>query len=318
VSGRDYDVLGVKIMSWKLALHTVSYAGAWRGQAFLPIEKVLDKVKELGFDGIMLMAKRPHVSPLDYDSNDRKKLRKRIEKLKLEIACLAGYVDFTAGIERPMAPMLEIHALYIRALAQLASDLGASVIRIFTGFEREGVPFDKHWEACAQGLKLAARQAAEFDVTLAVQNHHDVAVHHDAMSWMLEEVNEPNCKAAFDAWAPALQGLESEGLKEAVRAMAPFMVHTTAADYMKLPRYTYEQTCTNFTHHQDAIRAVPMGTGFVDYPSFFSTLEEVGYEGWVAYEMCEVLKGGGSIENLDRCALTFLEYMGQEKWRKGT
>jgi len=304
-------------MFWKLALHTVSYAGVWRGQAFLPIEKVLEKAKALGFDGVMLMAKRPHVSPLDYDPDARGRLREKIEELGLEVACLAGYVDFTAGMERPMAPMLEIHAVYIRELARLARDLNASMIRIFTGFEREGVLFDKHWEACVQGLKLGAREAAKFGVTLAVQNHHDIAVHHDALCWMLEEVNEPNCKAAFDAWAPALQGLEGEELKKAVRTMAPHIVHTTAADYVRLPRYTYEHTLTNFTHRQDAIRAVPMGTGFVNYPSFFSALEEIGYQGWVAYEMCEVLKGGGSVENLDRCARIFLEYMRQERWRRG-
>ena len=305
-------------MSWKLALHTVSYAGAWRGQAFLPMEKTLEKAKELGYDGIMLMAKRPHVSPLDYNQDDGKQLREKIEKLGLEIACLAGYVDFTAGIERPMAPTAEIHAVYIRELARLARDLGVSMIRVFTGLERESVPFDKHWEACVQGLRLAAEQAAAFDVTLAVQNHHDVAVHHDAMRWMLEEVNEPNCKAAFDAWAPALHGVEGEDLKNAVRIMEPFTVHTTVADYIKLPRYTYEPSHVNFTRQMDDIRAVPVGTGFVDYPSFFSALEETGYQGWVGYEMCAILRGGGSVENLDKCALTFLEYMREEKWRGGT
>lgn len=303
-------------MSWKLALHTVSYAGVWRGQAFLPVEEVLEKAKKLGFDGVMLMAKRRHVSPLDYGLDDCKRLKEKIESIGLEIVCLAGYVDFTAGIERPMAPMSEIHAVYIRELARLARDLGTSVIRIFTGIEREGVKFDKHWETCVDGLKLAAQQAAEFDVTLAVQNHHDVAVHHDSLRWMLEEVDEPNCKAAFDAWSPALHGLEGEELKQAVRVMAPFMVHTTAADYLRLPRYTYEPGLVNFTHQQDDIRAMPMGEGFVDYPSFFSALEEAGYEGWVAYEMCAPLKGGGSVANLDRCAETFVEYMRREKWRR--
>ncbi len=305
-------------MSWKLALHTVSYAGAWRGQAFLPIEKVLEKAQELGFDGIMLMAKRPHVSPLDYDSVARKRLRKKIEKLKLEVACLAGYVDFTAGIERQMAPMLEIHAAYIRELAQLAKDLDTPFIRIFTGFEREGIPFDKHWEACVQGLKLAARQAAEFDIALAIQNHHDVAVHHDTLRWLLEEVDEPNCRVAFDAWAPAFHGLAGEDLKQAVRVMEPFMIHTTAADYVRLPRYSYQHTIVNFTRLQADMRAVPMGTGCIDYPSFFSALEEIDYQGWVAYEMCAPLRGGGEIENLDICAEIFLEYMKQERWRSET
>lgn len=303
-------------MSWKLALHTVSYAGIWRGQEFLPIEKILSAAAKMGFDGVMLMAKRPHISPLKYDLDGRKRLKKLIKSLNLEAVCLAGYIDFTVGIERPMAPMNEIHEVYIRELARLAYDLEIPMIRIFTGLERDGATFDRHWEMCVNGLKQASIQAAEFGIDLAIQNHHDIAVHHDSLRWMLEEVNESNCKAAFDAWAPALHGLSGEEMKRAVRTMSPFTVHTTAADYVRLPRYSYEPAHVNYNQHKDDIRAVPMGTGFVDYPSFFSALEEADYQGWVAYEMCAPLKGGGSIGNLDRCALAFLEYMRQEKWRE--
>ncbi|MHC4438415.1 MAG: hypothetical protein ACYS3S_13725, partial [Planctomycetota bacterium] len=52
----------------KTCLHSVSYAGFWRGQARLSIDDFLDKAKQLGFDGVMIMAKRPHVSVLDYDA----------------------------------------------------------------------------------------------------------------------------------------------------------------------------------------------------------------------------------------------------------
>ena len=55
--------------------------------------------------------------------------------------------------------------------------------------------------------------------------------------------------------------------------------------------------------------AVPMGEGFIDYPAFFRALTEVGFDGYVAYEMCSTLRGGGSQENLDRCARQFLAYM---------
>ncbi|MCD6507095.1 sugar phosphate isomerase/epimerase [Candidatus Poribacteria bacterium] len=296
-------------MSWKLALHTVSYAGVWRGQTSLPIERVLEKASELGFDGVMIMAKRPHLSPLDYDENARKRLREKIESLGLEVPCLAGYVDFTAGVDRPMTPMIEVQAVYVGELARLARDLGCGMIRVFTGFERPGVPFDKLWEICVRGLKLASQRAAEFGVTLAVQNHHDIAIHHESLRWLLEEVDEPNCKAAFDAWAPALQGLKGEELKEAVRRIAPFLVHTTVADYIKHHRFIYDQSLTNYIRREARVYAVPMGTGIVDYPSFFDALREIGYRGWVAYEMCEVLKGGGDEENLDRCARAFLDYM---------
>src|SRR4051794_12561914 len=57
--------------SMKLALHAVSYAGVWEGQAVLPMEQILDKAAELGYQGIELVAKRPHASLLDM-SRDRR------------------------------------------------------------------------------------------------------------------------------------------------------------------------------------------------------------------------------------------------------
>ncbi len=44
------------------------------------------------------------------------------------------------------------------------------------------------------------------------------------------------------------------------------------------------------------MRAVPIGKGIVDYETFFDTLREIGYQGYIAYEMCAVLDGGGDIE----------------------
>ena len=38
-------------------------------------------------------------------------------------------------------------------------------------------------------------------------------------------------------------------------------------------------------------------------------LKEIGYDGYVAYEMCSYLRGGGSEENLERYARKFLDYM---------
>jgi sugar phosphate isomerase/epimerase len=293
----------------KTCLHSVSYAGFWRGQARLSVDEFLDKAKELGFDGVMLMAKRPHVSVLDYDAAARKALRRKIEGLGLELVCLAGYTDFTTGVDKAGIPNVEIQAAYVGELARLARDLGTDMVRIFTGYERPGIPFDKQYAMIVEGLRLAGQKAAEHGVTLAVQNHHDIASHHDMMYWLLKEVNLPNVKAAFDPWTPTLQGLSPEQIRASVLKMKPFIVHTTAAQYVRLPRYHYEHTLTNFLQDDTLIRAVPMGRGIIDYETFFNSLKEIGYQGYIAYEMCEVLDGGGDIENLDRTAKKFLEYM---------
>ena len=293
----------------KTCLHSVSYAGVWRGQAKLTVDEFLLKAKELGFDGVMLVAKRPHVSPLDYDQEARKKLRNRIKELGLELVCLAGYTDFTGGVDHGGIPIPEIQAAYVGELAKLARDLGTDMVRIFTGYERPGIKYDQQWGMVVEGLKLAGDQAAKYGVTLAVQNHHDIASHHDAMHWLLSEVNHPNVKAGFDAWTPCLQKLTTDELRAAVLKMKPFIVHTIAADYVRHQCYYYDHNLTNFIREEDVLRAVPMGEGVIDYETFFNALKEIGYQGYIAYEMCEVLDGGGSIENLDRTAKKFLEYV---------
>jgi sugar phosphate isomerase/epimerase len=185
------------------------------------------------------------------------------------------------------------------------------MVRIFTGYERFGIPYDKQYAEVVEGLKMAGKLAAEHGVTLAVQNHHDIALHHDVMYWLLKEVNLPNVMAGWDAWSPVLEGLSPEEQRESVLKMKPYIVNTIVADYVTHPRFSYVNGLTNYKAEQPVMRAVPVGEGIIDYKNWFAAMKEIGYQGWVVYEMCEVLDGGGSIENLDRTAKIFLEYMEQ-------
>lgn len=293
-------------MRWKNVLHSVSYAGVWPGQLRLSLDAFLEKAAALGYDGVMLMAKRPHLSVLDFDDSARRKLRDRLASLKLEVTALAGYTDFCLGSERPEIPTREMQILYVTELARLARDLNCRLVRVFTGYTCPGVTLDQGWGWCVDALRECARRAAEFGVTVGVQNHHDTAVHFESLCDLLVDIAEPNCKAMFDAWSPALHGSD---LAASVQKMAPHIVHTTVADYVRRPRFSYVPQLVNYVPEPDAIRAVPMGEGFIDYRSFFKALRDAGYSGAVAYEMCSPLRGGGSEANLDRCAKQFLDYM---------
>ncbi len=297
----------------KTCLHSIGYAGLWRGQAQLTVDEFLVKAKELGYDGVMLMAKRPHLSPLDYNKDARLKLKKRIEDLGLTLVGLAAYSDFTAGIDKPGIPHTEIQAAYIGQVAELAQDLGTNMIRIFTGYERPGVPYDKQYATVLEGIKLAALEAQKYNVTLAVQNHHDISLHHDAMYWMLKEINLPNVMSGWDAWSPTLEGLSKEEIKRSIYKMKPYIILTIAADYITIPRFHYENHLTNYVADKPVMRATAVGEGIIDYQTFFETLKEIGYQGYLVYEMCEVLEGGGSISNLDKTAKKFLNYVDRFK-----
>src|SRR5262249_47271971 len=105
-------------------------------------------------------------------------------------------------------------------------------------------------------------------------------------------------------WAPALHG---DDLRSCAKRLAPRMVQTTLADYVRLPRYQYVPGLVNYQRLGDAVRAVPLGDGFVDLKAFFSGLKEGRFNGYVAYEMCSPVRGGGSEQNLDRTAQKSLQ-----------
>ncbi|MDQ6664308.1 MAG: sugar phosphate isomerase/epimerase [Acidobacteriota bacterium] len=291
-------------------LHSVGYAGAWPGHSRLELDAFLLKAVELEYKHVALVAKQPHLSPLGFDLQARRTLKTRVRELGLEIAALMGYTDFTAGLDRPGIPSAEMNAAYVGALANLAADLDVPRLRIFTGYHRAGIPYDVQYGELVKGLRLAARESARFGITLLLQNHHDLACYHDQLAWLLEEVNEPNLKAAFDAWAPHLQGVTGKELEAAVTKLGPWLAFTTVADYVSQPRFRYDPERVNYLPERPAlVRAVAPGKGQVDYASFFRGLEAIGYRGPVAYEMCAVLQGGGSLENLDRTAREFLGFL---------
>jgi sugar phosphate isomerase/epimerase len=254
----------------------------------------------------MLMAKRPHVSVLDYDRGRRRELRQRIGDRGLRRVCIAGYSNLTADLEHGEVPHREIQIAYIVELARLAHDLGADLVRIYTGYENPAAGFTQQWNVVISALRECAQRTRDLGVTIGVQNHHDLGVGYESMFDLIGAVGEPSCRAMFDAWAPALQGAD---LGAAARRMAPVTVHTTVADYQLRPRYRYNAAVVNYEPTTPYVQAVPMGEGFIDYPAFFSGLREGGFSGSVAYEMCSPLLGGGSMDNLDRYARRFLEYM---------
>lgn len=286
-------------------LHSVSYAGLW-GQAYLNVQDFVAKAAELGYQGVMLMAKRPHISVLDYGDKERAALRSCIEKHGLQHVVLAGYNNLTADMEHGEVPHREIQTLYITELARLARDLGGTSVRIFTGYDNPASDHSRQWKLTVDTLRECAQRAAEYGVVLGVQNHHDVAVGFESMHDLIRTVGHANCRAMFDAWAPALHG---DDVGSAGARMGGCSIHTTIADYQLRPRYRYNAALVNYEKQTPFVQAVPMGQGFIDYRSFLAGMRASGFTGTVAYEMCSPLQDGGDAATLDSYARRFLEWM---------
>ena len=289
----------------QLSLFSVSYAGFW-GQHALDTTSLIAKASRLGYDAVMLMGKRPHLSPLDATPEHLAAIKTALEQNHIRCAVVGAYTDLS-GAGAAEVPYLEMQIAYLETLSRIAAELGASVVRVFTAYEVEGESPQATWGRVVTALGEAADRAAAHGVTLAVQNHHDLGVHTDVMLELLGDIDRPNCKAGFDAWSPALRG---EDLYQAALRMAPHAVITTNADYVRLPRFHYDPPSVNYVPVQpDMVRAVKFGEGFIDYPAFFQGLKEGGFAGIANYEMCSPIRGGGSLDNLDAYAGHYVQWM---------
>lgn len=289
----------------ELSLFSVSYAGLW-GQHRLDTAALIAKAAELGYDAVMLMGKRPHLSPLDASPEELAAIKAALQEHAVRCAVIGGYTDLS-GSGAAEVPYLEMQIAYVETLARIGAELGASVVRVFTAYEVEGESPQTTWGRVVTTLREACDRAATHGVTLAVQNHHDLGVHTDVMLELLGDIDRPNCKAGFDAWSPALRG---EDLYQAALRMAPHTAITTNADYIRLPRFQYDPRMVNYRPvAPDMVRAVKFSQGFIDYPAFFQGLKEGGFDGIANYEMCSPVRGGGSLENLDAYAGHYVRWM---------
>jgi sugar phosphate isomerase/epimerase len=290
----------------KIGLHSVSYSGTWGGQTMLPLKDFIRKAAELGYECVEFAGKRPHASPLDLRESDRKEIKKALKEKKLELVCLASYHDWAVFYEHNDMALMEKELYYMEGIVQLAHDLGCRMVRTYTGYYKEGIPYRRQWESCINGIKESARMASKYDIVIAVQNHSCIASDPDSLLDFITEVNESNVKVCLDA--PFIVS-HNKPIRDTVLKYKGLMVHTHLTDFIRRDRFRYvPDTVTHEKYGTDMI-AVPAGRGDIDYVEFIGALKEIGYDGALSYEMCSPIAGGGNEHNLDRCARESFEFI---------
>jgi sugar phosphate isomerase/epimerase len=282
-------------------LFSVSYAGYW-GQHRLNLPEFFRKAAALGYRSVELGAKRPHLSPLDFRGNaELAKLKQAAVAAGVEIGTIAAYTDFTVGHGSPEVPLVEMQVAYVREAARMAQALGAKIVRVFSGYYTQPSAYQQDWNRCVAALRECAEVAAEFGVVVGLQNHHDVGVAVEAYVELLDEINHPNLRAMFDPWSIALHGAN---LYESAKRLAPRMVQTTLADYVRLPRFAYRQHLVNYEKLEpDGGAGRAAGRRLHRLPGLLRRPQRrEAFSGYVAYEMCSPLRGGGGEANLDAAA----------------
>ena len=304
----------------KIGLYSITYLGVWYRGPALTIETLIDRAREFGYQGIEIDGKRPHGSPLDWPRRRCQDIQSKARDAGIEIYAVAANNDFSS----PIPEYRESQLIYVRDLIRMTADLGVRTLRVFAAWPGLTIdpagarytkarqiwrdahlepPAEQTWDWCRDGLAEAARWAGDAGVTLALQNHAPVTNSPADMLRMIREVGSPHVKACLDAPLAAKQGVTS--MQQAAREVAGLQVlshfggeYEPAADgsVRGLVRHP-DDTLTPENYYLD----------------FALGMQEIGYDGYLGYELCHPLPriGGqpAGIEFADLNARLAAEYM---------
>lgn len=154
----------------------------------------------------------------------------------------------------------------IREDAAIAADLGIKLVMFHAGFLPED-PADPAFNKLVGRLRQIADYFAEEGIDLAFETGQETA---HCLKEFIGHLGRPNVGANFD---PANMILYAKGDPiDALRTLGPIVknVHVKDANLTKVPDTWGDE--------------VPVGTGQVDWPAFFKTLEAIGFKGDLCIE----------------------------------
>ena len=304
----------------KFGFLTVTYSGQFYDGPALTLVEQIRKVRELGFTGIAIEAKRPVASPLDLTAQDRRAIRSAADAEHIEICATESLSNFAS----PLMEERENNLAMMRLVIDLASDLEVAIVKVFAAWpgvvndEDETAfyaPYDKgnyykslypadlrRWRRAVSGLREAADYAAGRGIRLALQNHAPVLRpgYEDTLA-MMREVDRANVGLCLDA--PLFHERQSDAyMREAVRACGNHILLTHFGAW-------------NFSE-SDAGEIVqdpaPSVGGPINYKQFLAELQQIGYDGYLVSEYClPCVKDHriAGIDEVDRANTRALAYM---------
>ncbi len=305
----------------KIGLYSITYLGLWyRGEA-LTLPQLIAWARKYGYDGIEIDGKRPHGNPLDWPAARCRELKSLADDQGVEIYAVAANNDFS----NPVPEVREAQICYMRELIRMTADFGAPNLRVFLAWwgvtrhpqlatydiaegywpiVHEKFSTEEIWGWCREAMVECARYAGDAGVTLALQNHKPLIKDHNDILRMAREVDSPHLKLCLDA--PLMPDRTESGIREGARAVGPLQV---------LSHFGGE-----FERQPDgSIRGFERNDGVIGedteqyYRHFVRAMNEIGYNGYIGYELCHQLPLANGqtvgIEYADQNAQLAAEFM---------
>ncbi|MCT7350879.1 sugar phosphate isomerase/epimerase [Streptomyces sp. 15-116A] len=234
----------------KLAFSTLGVPG-------LPVADVLRLATAHGYHGIELRAHPEEPVHSGLSPTERADVAAEFKAAGVEILGLGGYAKVAAPCDD------EIVITEVRALLELARDLGAPYVRVFPGADAEqsGEEADA---AAARRLGTAAEYAADLGVRILLETHDSHRTGADMMR-ILGLVGHRQVGALWDVMHTWLGG---EQPAETFAALSPHLGYVQVKDIAS----------------PDDTTPLALGAGILPLTDCVEVLSRHGWDGWLCWE----------------------------------
>ena len=252
----------------------------------MPLEKALQMIADIGYDGVELCISPKHKSmPDDLDSATRQKLKKKMSQLNLGVPSLFMLGHVLTEDKEAHQKRLDL----IKQVVQLARDLdmGDSPV-ISTGIGGRTAMWETHGDLLLQLLEDYAKLASDEGFILAVEAHCNAMIDRTERAvWLMESANNPLIRLHFDI---IHFYLAKDPITETVKKLVPYTAHTHVTDAEIL---------------ENGFKLVPLGRGELDCVEYVKAMYEAGWDDFITVEVSTMV---WSKEDYDPFAVAALSY----------
>jgi L-ribulose-5-phosphate 3-epimerase len=244
----------------------------------LGIEDGIDKAKQIGAEGIQIYATYGDLAPENLNDKRKKELLDRIESNGLVVSALCGDLGGHGFMDEKEN---EWKIEKSKRIMELAKELKTDVVTTHIGV----VPEDKN-DPVREIMRKACDELASFGDSIgacfAIETGPEKA-------WLLKEfLDSLTARGVRVNMDPAnLVMVVGDDPVEAVKLLAPYIVHTHAKDGIMLkPDRTDNVYADNHAEHHTGVSflEMPLGKGNVNFPTYLRALKDIGYNGFLTIE----------------------------------
>lgn len=237
-------------------------------------EQMLQVLTRFGYRGIGITLDHHHLDPFHVTPGRLAAMRADLERVRLTPVIETGARYYLDPFRKHRPSLVSVdpagrrqRVAYYQRAVEIAVDLGAKVVSLWSGAAQPRIPNETTWERLCESLELVANRAQAAGVVLGFEPEPGMFVEN------LADFAELRRRLPH----PALQLTLDLG-------------HLAVSETDPLDQHVYEWSDELVNVHIEDIRAgrhehLPFGEGEMDFPPLLRALRKTGYAGLVQVEL---------------------------------